>query len=79
MLNGWAKNKKNISARSQGRPIEGSVPLYAPSQISRNEKYHKPLGEFLIRSLAQVVLVSNVAAKENRKSLDGRWDKWASQ
>jgi transposase len=37
--------------------------------------YHKPLGEFLIRRLAQVVLVSNVAAKENRKSLDGRWDK----
>jgi len=34
--------------------------------------YHKPLGEFLIRRLAQVVLVSNVAAKENRKSLDGR-------
>jgi transposase len=37
--------------------------------------YHKPLGEFLIRRLAPVVLVSNVAAKENRKSLDGRWDK----
>jgi len=37
--------------------------------------YHKPLGEFLIRKLALVVLVSNVAAKENRKSLDGRWDK----
>ena len=37
--------------------------------------YHKPLGEFLIRRLALVVLVSNVAAKENRKSLDGRWDK----
>ena len=37
--------------------------------------YHKPLGEFLIRRLAQVGLVSHVAAKENRKSLDGRWDK----
>ena len=37
--------------------------------------YHKPLGEFLIRRLALVVLVSNMAAKENRKSLDGRWDK----
>ncbi len=36
--------------------------------------YHKPLGEFLIRKLAHVVLVSGVAAKENRKSLDGRWD-----
>jgi len=36
--------------------------------------YHKPLGEYLIRRLGQVVLVSGVAAKENRKTLDGRWD-----
>jgi len=36
--------------------------------------YHKPLGEYLIRRLAQVVLVSGVAAHENRKTLDGRWD-----
>jgi len=36
--------------------------------------YHKPLGECLIRRWAQVVLVSGVAAKENRKTLDGRWD-----
>ena len=35
--------------------------------------YHKPLAEFLIRKFAQVVLVSGVAAKENRKTLDGRW------
>ncbi len=37
--------------------------------------YHKPLGEFLIRRHRAVVLVSGVAAKENRKTLDGRWDK----
>ena len=37
--------------------------------------YHKPLGEFLINNDLAVVLVSNVAAKENRKTLDGRWDK----
>ncbi len=37
--------------------------------------YHKPLGEHLIRSGHKVVLVSGVAVKENRKSLDGRWDK----
>jgi len=36
--------------------------------------YHKPLGESLIRRWAQVVLVSGVAAQENRKTLDGRWD-----
>jgi transposase len=37
--------------------------------------YHKPLAEFLISSGLTVVLVSAQAAKENRKTLDGRWDK----
>jgi len=37
--------------------------------------YHKPLGEYLIHMERMVVLVSGVAAKHNRKSLDGRWDK----
>jgi len=37
--------------------------------------YHKPLGEHLIQCGHQVVFVSGVAVKENRKSLDGRWDK----
>ena len=36
--------------------------------------YHKPLGEHLIRCGHQVVWVSGVAAHENRKTLDGRWD-----
>jgi|APFre7841882724_1041349.scaffolds.fasta_scaffold55543_1 transposase len=36
--------------------------------------YHKPLGEHLIRCGHFVVLVSGVAACENRKTLDGRWD-----
>jgi len=36
--------------------------------------YHKPLGEHLIRCGHVVVLVSGVAACENRKTLDGRWD-----
>jgi transposase len=36
--------------------------------------YHKPLGEHLIRCGYRVVLVSGVAAHENRKTLDGRWD-----
>src|SRR5512135_2231837 len=36
--------------------------------------YHKPLGEHLIRCGHWVVLVSGVAACENRKTLDGRWD-----
>ena len=36
--------------------------------------YHKPLGEHLMRCGQEVVLVSGVAAHENRKTLDGRWD-----
>ena len=36
--------------------------------------YHKPLGEHLIRCGRGVVLVSGVAAHENRKTIDGRWD-----
>jgi len=37
--------------------------------------YHKPLADFLLRQGAMLVGVSTVAAKENRKSLDGRWKK----
>ena len=37
--------------------------------------YHKPLGEYLIKSRHTVVLVSGVAVKRNRELLDGRWDK----
>ncbi len=42
--------------------------------IEPTANYHKPLGEHLIRCGRQVVLVSGVAAHENRKTLDGRWD-----
>jgi transposase len=37
--------------------------------------YHKPLGEYLKLRFEHVVLVSGVAVAENRKSVDGRWDK----
>ena len=37
--------------------------------------YHKPLGEYLIHLGRSVVLVSGVTVKQNRESLDGRWDK----
>ena len=37
--------------------------------------YHKPLGEYLIGLGRMVVLVSGVTVKQNRESLDGRWDK----
>ena len=37
--------------------------------------YHKPLGEHLIESGFDVVLVAGTAVKRNRELLDGRWDK----
>jgi transposase len=37
--------------------------------------YHKPLGEHLIKCGHLVVLVSGAAVKNNRRLLDGRWDK----
>jgi len=43
--------------------------------VEPTASYHKPLAEYLIRQDAQVVYVSNVAIKNNRKTLDGRWDK----
>src|SRR4030042_64681 len=43
--------------------------------VEPTANYHKPLADYLVRRLCQVVLVSGVAVKANRKSLDGRWDK----
>jgi transposase len=37
--------------------------------------YHKPLGEHLIRCDRHVVLVAGTAVKNNRRMMDGRWDK----
>ena len=37
--------------------------------------YHKPLAEHLIRCGKNIVLVTGPAVKNNRKILDGRWDK----
>ena len=37
--------------------------------------YHKPLAEHLIRNCRNVVLVAGTAVKNNRRMIDGRWDK----
>jgi transposase len=37
--------------------------------------YHKPLANYLIHNNCNVVLVTGQAVKNNRKILDGRWDK----
>ena len=49
-----------------GREVFGSEPT---------ANYHKPLADYLVRRLGQVVLVSVVAVKANQKSLDARCDK----
>jgi len=37
--------------------------------------YHKPLAEHLIKCCRNVVLVAGTAVKNNRRMVDGRWDK----
>ena len=37
--------------------------------------YHKPLGEYLIKCCRNLVLLSGVAVKNNRRMMDCRWDK----
>ncbi len=43
--------------------------------VEPTSNYHKPLGEHLIRCGCNVVLVAGTAVKNNRKMIDGRWDK----
>jgi transposase len=43
--------------------------------VEPTASYHKPLAEYLIRNKEHVVYVSNAAVANNRKLLDGRWDK----
>lgn len=37
--------------------------------------YHKPLSQWLLDKEQRLVLVSNVSIRDNRQTLDGRWDK----
>jgi transposase len=43
--------------------------------IEPTADYHKPLAEYLIQQNHMVVLVGGSSVKNNRKLLDGRWDK----
>jgi len=43
--------------------------------LEPTSNYHKPLGEYLIKSNDNIVMVSGVAVSKNRELLDGRWDK----
>lgn len=69
-ITGFRKLQNQVQALKATHGLEKVVYGLEPTA-----NYHKPLGEYLIRSGATVVLVSGVAVKRNRELLDGRWDK----
>jgi transposase len=69
-MEGFAKLIMQSEAIQVGHGLEKV--LYA---LEPTSDYHKPLGEYLIKQGKEVVLVSGEVAKQNRKTLDGRWDK----
>ncbi len=64
---------RKLLAHAEAMKVEGGL-AQVVFGMEPTGNYHKPLGEHLIRSGHRVVLVSGVAAHENRKTLDGRWD-----
>lgn len=69
-ITGFRKLQIQVQALKATHDLEKVVYGMEPTA-----NYHKPLGEYLIRNGATVVLVSGVAVKRNRELLDGRWDK----
>jgi len=64
---------RKLLAQAEAMKVQGGLKKVVFG-MEPTANYHKPLGEHLIRCGHQVVLVSGVAAHENRKTLDGRWD-----
>ena len=64
---------RKLLAQAEAMKVQGGLKKVVFG-MEPTANYHKPLGEHLIRCGRQVVLVSGVAAHENRKTLDGRWD-----
>jgi len=64
---------RKLLAQAEAMKVQGGLKKVIFG-MEPTANYHKPLGEHLIRCGRQVVLVSGVAAHENRKTLDGRWD-----
>lgn len=69
-INGFEKLKSRIesimAARCKQKVVLGLEPT---------GNYHKALGQWLVDRGYQLVLVTGKAVKDNRESLDGRWDK----
>ena len=72
------ENNKNgfelLRSRAEELQIEFNLKK-AVYGLEPTSNYHKPLGEYLIKSNDNIVMVSGVAVSKNRELLDGRWDK----
>lgn len=69
-IKGFESLRSLAGALQQQHGLSGIVYGLEPTA-----SYHKPLAEYLLRQMEQVVYVSNTAVKRNRELLDGRWDK----
>ena len=69
-IKGFEKLKSHIESIQSARGKQKTVLDLEPTG-----NYHKALGQWLIEQGYQLVLVTGKAVKENRESLDGRWDK----
>jgi len=69
-ITGFEKLKNHIESIQAARDKQKIVLGLEPTG-----NYHKALGQWLINRGYQLVLVTGRAVKENRETLDGRWDK----
>jgi len=69
-ITGFEKLKNRIESIQAARGKQKVVLGLEPTG-----NYHKALGQWLIGQGYQLVLVTGRAVKENRETLDGRWDK----
>jgi transposase len=69
-VTGFSRIRSQVEAIQEAQGLRKVVFGLEPTA-----NYHKPLGAYLIKCGLMTVLVSGVAVKHNRKSLDGRWDK----
>jgi transposase len=69
-IKGFEKLKSHIESIQAARGKQKVVLGLEPTG-----NYHKPLGQWLIEQDYQLVLVVGKAVKDNRESIDNRWDK----
>jgi len=69
-IKGFEKLKRQIESIQAARAKQKAVLGLEPTG-----NYHKALGQWLIDQDYQLVLVTGKAVKDNRESIDNRWDK----